>query len=195
MNGVTNSPKILVAALACVLIVFQSGCAGPAASKPLKGAGTGALIGAGGGAIAGGDAATIAGLGAAGAAIGATVGMIQQSNERKRQDTLAQQRAYNQAIAMQKRKLDKAKTDLQEELDIAEGMRISATELNEMTARAESAEEQLKALQARKNAAIERKKQLDELVKREKEAKEEIERLAQELRKLEEDAGLASADN
>jgi len=96
---------------------------------------------------------------------------------------------------MQKRKLDKAKTDLQEELDIAEGMRISATELNEMTARAESAEEQLKALQARKNAAIERKKQLDELVKREKEAKEEIERLAQELKKLEEDAGLASADN
>lgn len=195
MNGASSLPKLLIAALACVLLAFQTGCAGPAASKPVKGAGTGALVGAGAGAIAGGDAATIAGAGVAGAAIGAAVGAIQQSNERKRQDTLAQQRAYNQAIAMQKRKLDKAKSELQSELDIAEGMRITEAELQEMTARAEIAEEKQKELEARMNAAIERKKQLDELVEREKEALAEIERLERELAELEADAGLASSDS
>ena len=34
----------------------------------------------------------------------------------KRQDTLAQQRAYNQAIAMQKRAIDKEKAELQDDL-------------------------------------------------------------------------------
>ena len=195
MNGVTSLPKILIAAAACVLLAFQAGCAGPAASKPVKGAGTGALVGVGAGAIAGGDAATIAGAGVAGAAIGAAVGAIQQSNERKRQDTLNQQRSYNQAIAMQKRRLDKAKSALQEELNIAEGMRITESELQEMTNRAEVAEEKQKTLEARMNAAIERKKQLDELVEREKEALAEIERLEQELAELEADAGLVSNDS
>ncbi len=173
------------AAIGIALLTFQWGCAGPAASKTVKGAGTGAAIGAVGGLVTGQDAGGIAAAGAAGALVGATVGAIQESKERKRQDTLAQQRAYNQAIAMQKRAIDKEKAALQEELEIAEGFRISNAELEEMSGRAESAEEQLKALQAKRQAAIDRKKALDEMVQREKDALAEIERLERELEALE----------
>ena len=167
------------------LIAFQWGCAGPAASKTVKGAGTGAAVGAIGGAVTGQDAGGIAAAGAAGAIVGATIGAIQENKERKRQDTLAQQRAYNQAIAMQKRAIDKEKADLQEELDIAEGFRISNEELDEMTDRAETAEARLKVLQERRQAAIDRKNALDEAEEREKDALAEIERLEKELAELE----------
>ena len=167
------------------LIAFQWGCAGPAASKTVKGAGTGAAVGAIGGAVTGQDAGGIAAAGAAGAIVGATIGAIQENKERKRQDTLAQQRAYNQAIAMQKRAIDKEKSELQEELDIAEGFRISNEELDEMTDRAETAEARLKVLQERRQAAIDRKNALDEAEEREKDALAEIERLEKELAELE----------
>jgi predicted RNase H-like nuclease (RuvC/YqgF family) len=176
-------------------MVFQWGCAGPAASKTVKGAGTGAAVGAVGGLLTGQDAGGIAAMGAAGAAIGATIGAIQESKERKRQDTLAQQRAYNQAIAMQKRSIDKEKATLQEELDIAEGFRISNEELEEMTGRAETAEDRLKILQAKRQAAIDRKKSLEEAEERERDALAEIERLEKELAELEgNDDGGGSGD-
>jgi len=171
--------------LGIALIAFQWGCAGPAASKTVKGAGTGAAVGAIGGAVTGQDAGGIAAAGAAGAIVGATIGAIQENKERKRQDTLAQQRAYNQAIAMQKRAIDKEKADLQEELDIAEGFRISDAELDEMSDRAETAEARLKVLQEKRQAAIDRKNALDEAEEREKEALAEIERLEKELAELE----------
>lgn len=142
-------------------------------------------MGAIGGAVTGQDAGGIAAAGAAGAIVGATIGAIQENKERKRQDTLAQQRAYNQAIAMQKRAIDKEKADLQEELDIAEGFRISDAELDEMSDRAETAEARLKVLQEKRQAAIDRKNALDEAEEREKEALAEIERLEKELAELE----------
>ena len=92
---------------------------------------------------------------------------------------------YNQAIAMQKRAIEKEKAALQEELEIAEGFRISDAELEEMAGRAETAEERLKALQVRRQAAIDKKKALDEMVQREKDALAEIDRLEKELAALE----------
>lgn len=166
-------------------LVLSSGCAGPAASKTAKGAGTGATVGVVGAAVTGQDAGTIAAAGLAGAAIGSVIGAVAESKERKRQDTLAQQRMYNQSIAMQKRALEKEKADLQEELAIAEGFRITEEELDEMTSRAETAEERLKKLQAKRDAALERKKTLEDLEKREKEALAEIARLERELAALE----------
>lgn len=182
-SALPSTPIVLVAAAA---VLFNSGCAGPAASKTVKGAGTGAVAGAIGGAVLGdGSAGDIATAGLAGAAIGGVIGAVQQGRENKRQDTLAQQRAYNQAIAMQKRAQEKEKAELQEELEIAEGFRITKEELEEMTSRAETAESRLKALQARRDAAIQRKRELDELEEREKEALAEATRLERELSELE----------
>ena len=185
MNRSNKLVKTGAAVLGISLLAFQWGCAGPAASKTVKGAGTGAAIGAVGGLITGQDMGGVAAAAAAGGAVGAAIGAVQESKERKRQDTLAQQRAYNQAIAMQKRAIEKEKAALQEELEIAEGFRISDAELEEMSGRAETAEDRLKALQARRQAAIDRKKALDEMVQREKDALAEIDRLERELAALE----------
>ncbi len=181
-RAVTSTPILVLAAS---VALFHVGCAGPAASRTTKGATVGGGIGAIGGAIAGEDAGGIAAAGLAGAAIGGVIGAVQQSRENKRQDTLAQQRAYNQAIAMQKRAQEKSKAELQQELEIAEGFRITAEELEEMTSRAEAAEERLKKAQAHRDAAIERKKTLDDLEKREAEALAEAARLEKELSELE----------
>ncbi len=191
MNRAILFRNTAAATVSVLILVFQWGCAGPATSKTVKGGGTGALVGAGAGALAGGDTGTIAAAGAAGAIVGATIGAIQQNKEARRQNELAQQRAYSQAIAVQKRNQDKEKAQIQEELDIAEGFRISDAELDEMTARAESAEEELKALQAKRTAALERKKTLDEMEQRERDALAEAERLRRELEELE---GNANSD-
>jgi hypothetical protein len=185
MNRSKILGKTIIALVSFFLMTIQWGCAGPAASKTVKGAGTGAAVGAIGGAITGQDTGGIVAAGAAGAIVGATIGAIQEGKERKRQDTLAQQRAYNQAIAMQKRAIDKEKATLQEELDIAEGFRISDEELDEMAGRAETAEGRLKVLQAKRQAAIDRKNALEEAEERERDALAEIERLEKELAELE----------
>lgn len=178
----TSTPLALAASVA---LVFQTGCGGPAASKTVKGTATGGAIGAVGGLIAGEDTAGVATAGAAGALVGGVIGAVAQNRENKRQDTLAQQRAYNQAIAMQKRAQERERAELQEELEIAEGFRITTEEIDEMTSRAEAAEDQLKELQSRRDAAIERKRTLDELEEREKEALAEAARLEKELAELE----------
>lgn len=185
MNRVSAFTKILLIATGLSVLILQVGCAGPAASKTVKGTTTGAAVGAIGGVMTGQDAGGIAAAGVAGAVIGGVIGAVQENKERKRQDTLAQQRAYNQSIAMQKRAEEKEKARLQEELDVAEGFRISETELDEVTSRAESAEEKLKQLQAKRNAALERKKALDEMEQREIDALNEIKRLEKELAELE----------
>ncbi|WP_339382562.1 hypothetical protein [Pelagicoccus albus] len=182
MKALISTP---IALLAAASLILQTGCAGPAASKTVKGGTTGATVGAVGGLIAGEDAGGIAAAGLAGAAVGTVIGAVAQNRENKRQDTLAQQRAYNQAIAMQKRAQEKEKAQLQEDLEIAEGFRITEEELAEMTTRAESAEQQLAILQKRRDAAIERKRELDELEEREREALAEAARLEKELAELE----------
>ncbi|MBK1877002.1 hypothetical protein [Pelagicoccus mobilis] len=189
-NVLISTPLVLLASAA---MIFQTGCAGPAASKTVKGATMGGAVGAVGGLVAGQDAGGIAAAGVAGAAVGTVVGAVAQNRENKRQDTLAQQRAYNQAIAMQKRAQEKEKAQLHEELEIAEGFRITQEELDEMTTRAESAEEQLAVLQKRRDAAIERKRSLDELEEREREALAEAARLEKELAELE--GGATTAQN
>ncbi len=186
-----SSPIALIAA---AVLIFQTGCAGPSASKTAKGATVGGAVGAVGGLVAGEDAGGVATAGLAGAAIGTVVGAIAQNRENKRQDTLAQQRAYNQAVAMQKRAQEKEKAELKEELEIAEGFRITQEELDEMTSRAESAEAELAALQKRRDAAIERKRSLDELEQREKEALAEAARLEKELAELEGGSNTASTE-
>lgn len=185
MNQLTTISKTVALLSVIAILSFQVGCAGPAASKTAKGAGTGAVVGAIGGAIAGEGAGGIAAAGAAGALIGGTIGAVAQSRERKEQANLAQQRAYNQSLTMQRRASEKEKARIQEELDVAEGFRISEAELDEMTQRAEAAEAQLKALQAKRDAALERKKQLDEMEQREQDAIAEAERLERELAELE----------
>ncbi|MCH6258296.1 hypothetical protein MLD52_17170 [Puniceicoccaceae bacterium K14] len=185
MNRVTAFSKIILLTISISVLLFNSGCAGPAASKTAKGTGTGAAVGAIGAAVTGQDAGGIIAGGAAGALIGGVIGAVQEGKERKRQDTLAQQRAHNQSIAMQKRAEEKEKARLQEELDIAEGFRISETELDEVTERAESAESKLKKLQAKRDAALERKRELDEMEQREEDALNEIARLEKELAELE----------
>lgn len=191
-NALYTTP---LAILTAAVLVFNSGCAGPAASKTVKGATVGTVVGAAGGALAGGDGGEIAAAGLAGAAVGTVVGAIQQNRENKRQDNLAQQRAYNQAIAMQKRAQEKEKAELQEELEIAEGFRITSEELDEMTTRAESAEAQLAQLQKKRDAAIERKRKLDELEEREREALAEAARLERELAELEGGSSEIYTDN
>jgi len=181
-NALISTPIVLLASAA---MLFQTGCAGPAASKTVKGATMGGAVGAVGGLVAGEDAGGIAAAGVAGAAVGTVIGAVAQGRENKRQDTLAQQRAYNQAIAMQKRAQEKEKAELSTELEIAEGFRITQEELDEMTARAEAAEEQLKVQQKRRDEAIERKRLLDELEDREREALAEAARLEKELAELE----------
>ena len=175
----------LTSALGLLVLLFQFGCAGPAASKTTKGAATGAIVGGLGGLATGQSGGTTAALAGGGALIGGVVGAIQDGNERKQQETMAQQRAYSAAVARQKQQVAKAKAVLQEELEVAEGFRITENEINEMTDRAETAEGRLKALQAKKQAAIDRKKLLDEMEEREKEALAEIERLERELAELE----------
>src|SRR5690606_3519280 len=128
MRVLGPSPLILLLATA---LLFQAGCAGPPASKTVKGAGIGGTVGATGAPAPGQDLGGIAAVGAAGAVVGAAIGAVQERRENKRQDTLAQQRAYNQAIAMQKRAIEQEKAALQEELAIAEGFRITQEELDE----------------------------------------------------------------
>lgn len=181
-KALATTPLVFAAAAA---LVFQTGCAGPAASKTVRGATTGAAVGAVGGLVTGQDAGGIATAGLAGAAVGTVIGAVAQGRESRRQDTLAQQRAYNQAIAMQKRAQEKEKSQLQEELEIAEGFRITQEELDEMSSRAESAEEQLAILQKKRNDAIARKRDLEDLEEREREALAEAARLEKELADLE----------
>src|SRR5687767_6581761 len=84
-----------------IAVVGVTGCSssGVAPSKTASGAGTGAVIGGVGGAVAGNNSSMGTGTGAvagiaAGALIGGIVGMVQDAKDRKEQDRLSQERAY-----------------------------------------------------------------------------------------------------
>src|SRR5438105_2188433 len=86
-------------------LVGMTGCSssGVAPSKTASGAGTGAAIGAVGGAVVGNNSSMGTGTGlvggaAAGALIGGIVGMVQDAKDRREQDRLAQERAYQQEL-------------------------------------------------------------------------------------------------
>ena len=78
MNRSIKLVKSGSAIIGISIIAFQWGCAGPAASKTVKGAGTGAAIGAVGGLITGQDMGGVAAAAAAGGAVGAAIGAVQE---------------------------------------------------------------------------------------------------------------------
>lgn len=182
--------KQLIAFGSVLALAGATGCSsGVAPSATAKGAGTGALVGAGAGAIAGNNSSMGSGTGiAAGAALGAItggiIGMVQDAKDRREQDRLAQERAYQQELAKKRAEEAKAKASLEEELAIAEGFRISDLEINDATKKLESTTERLKKLQDEKAAALAKKKKLDETHEKTLSAEAEIARLEEELARL-----------
>jgi hypothetical protein len=166
------------------------GCSsGVAPSKTASGAGTGALIGGAGGAIAGNNSSMGTGTGlvggaAAGALIGGIVGMVQDAKDRKEQDRLAQERAYQQELAKRRAEDAKTKAAMEEELAIAEGFRISDLELNDAKKKLESASDRLKRLRDERAAALAKKKELDDAHEKTLSTEAEIARLEEELARL-----------
>src|SRR5215217_6556799 len=128
--------KKLVTAGTAIAMLGLGACSSVAPSKTASGAGTGAMIGGAGGALVGSNSSMGTGTGlvggaAAGALIGGLVGMVQDAKDRKEQDRLAQERAYQQELAKRRAEEAKAKASIDEELAIAEGFRISDLELND----------------------------------------------------------------
>ena len=188
-QGITS---LTAAVSACALLAF-TGCS--TAPKPVKTAGTGAVAGAVAGAVIGnntgsGNAAQGAAIGgAAGAVVGGVVGMVQEARERSEQDRLAQERAYQQELAKRRAAEARFKAQIEEELAVAEGFRISDQELNQVESSAKDLEARLKKLQEERQAAIARKRTLDTAQNRIAAAEAEIQRLEAELAELKGDEG------
>lgn len=172
-------------------MIGLTGCSssGVAPSKTASGAGTGALIGGAGGAVVGnnssmGTGAGLVGGAAAGALIGGIVGMVQDAKDRKEQDRLAQERAYQQDRAKRLAEEAKLKAAMEEELAIAEGFRISDLELNDAKKKLEERAEKLKKLKDERAAALAKKKELDDAHEKTLQTEAEIARLEEELARL-----------
>jgi hypothetical protein len=99
-----------------VAVLAWSGCSSVAPSRTATGAGTGAVVGGVGGAVVGNNSGLGTGTGAAigagaGALIGGIVGMVQDAKDRKEQDRLAQERAYQQELAKKRSEEAKRRAD------------------------------------------------------------------------------------
>ncbi len=186
------SPSVqrLIAGSAIIGVLTLSGCSsGVAPSKTASGAGTGAVVGGLGGAVVGNNSSLGTGMGAvagaaAGALVGGVVGLVQEAKERKEQDRLSQERAYQQELARKKSQEAKLKAEMDEELAIAQGFRISDMELADAQKKKESTDERLKRLRDERAAALNRKKTLDELHEKQLSNEAEIARLEEELTRL-----------
>ncbi len=177
-----------------------SGCA-VKPSKTVSGAGTGAAAGAVvGGLASGGNTGVSSGQGllagaAAGALIGGVIGGIQEMKERKEQDRLAQERAYQQELARKRGADAKAKAEMDEELAVAQGFRISEIELQEAQKKVDGATSRLNKLKEERNAALQKKKALDEAQDRLIATEAEIARLEEELARLKGEQSLPNTSN
>lgn len=186
----------LIACLSAASAILMSGCSsGVAPSKTTTGAGVGALGGGAVGAAVGnnssmGTTTGILGGAAAGAIVGGIVGLTQEIKERKEQDRLAQERAYQQELSRKRAEEAKLKAAMDEELAAAQGFRISDMELAEAQGRVENAADRLKRLQDERAAAIAKKKALDEANERLLTTEAEIARLEEELARLKSDTPL-----
>ena len=184
------SRKKIVCLITALAVVGWSGCSsGVAPSKTTTGAATGAAIGGIGGAVIGnnssmGSTTGILGGAALGAITGGIVGMVQEAKERKEQDRLSQERAYQQELAKKRAEEAKRKAAEDEELAIAQGFRISDMELNEAQKITDHTADRLKKLQSEKAAALARKKTLDDLHEKQLSNEAEIARLEEELARL-----------
>lgn len=172
-----------------VTVAGLTGCSSVAPSKTVSNAGTGAVIGGIGGAVVGNNSSMGTGAGAlagvgAGALIGGIVGMVQDAKDRREQDRLAQERAYQQDLAKRRAEEAKLKAQMDEELAIAEGFRISDLELNDAKKKLESTNDRLKKLRDERAAALQKKKELDDANEKTLSAEAEIARLEEELARL-----------
>lgn len=195
----TGSPafsKKFVCLLTALAVTGWTGCSsGVAPSKTTSGAATGAAIGGIGGAVVGnnssmGSTTGILGGAALGAITGGIVGMVQEAKDRKEQDRLSQERAYQQELAKKRAEDAKRKAAEDEELAIAQGFRISDMELNEAQKITDNTADRLKKLQSEKAAALARKKTLDDLHEKQLANEAEIARLEEELARLKGDDAL-----
>ncbi len=170
-------------------VVFSGCSSGVAPSRTATGAGVGTAAGAGVGAIVGsnssmGTTTGVLGGAAAGALVGAVVGMTQDMKERKEQDRLAQERAYQQELARTREAEARFKAAMEEELAAAQGFRISDNELSEAQRLVDDATQRLTRLREERAAAIAKKKALDEAQERLLMTEAEIARLEEELARL-----------
>lgn len=189
---ILRSTVLLGTALA---VVGWSGCSSVAPSRTATGAGTGAVLGGVGGAVVGNNSGLGTGTGAAigvgaGALIGGIVGMVQDAKDRKEQDRLAQERAYQQELAKKRSEEARRKAEGDEELAIAQGFRISDIELTDAQRKKEAADERLKKLREERAGALAKKKALDDARDKTLQSEAEIARLEEELARLKGDAPL-----
>lgn len=169
------------------LVLCLTGCQ-VAPSKTVTGAGTGAGAGAVVGGLVGGASGNtsqgvLAGAGA-GAIIGGIVGLTQEMKERKEQDRLAQERAYQQELARKRAEEAKNKALLEEEMAVAQGFQISDLELTEAQKKVDNAATRLTRLREERNAALNKKKALDDANEKLLATEAEIVRLEEELARL-----------
>ena len=170
-------------------VLGLSGCGGVAPSQTVKSAGIGTVAGAGVGAIAGNNSSMGSGTGIAagalgGAIVGGIVGMVQDARDRKEQDRLAQERSYQQEMAKKRADEARLKSEMDEELQIAQGFRISEIELNDAKRKYEVAAEKLKKLQEERAGAIAKKKELDDLREKTLATEAKMAQLEEELARL-----------
>lgn len=180
--------KLVVICLAAALL-GGSGCSSVAPSRTATGAGAGAAIGGVGGAVIGNNSSLGTGTGAAigavaGALTGGIIGMVQDAKDRKEQDRLAQERAYQQELARKRSAEAKMKAESDEEIAIAQGFRISDIELSEAQKKKENADERLKKLRDERAGALAKKKALDDAHDKTLQTEAEIARLEEELARL-----------
>jgi hypothetical protein len=193
--------KQLVGIGTALALIGGAGCSsGVAPSKTASAAGTGALIGGAGGAVVGsnsnmGTGTGLVGGAAAGALIGGIVGAIQDAKDRREQDRLSQERAYQQEMAKKRAEEAKLKASMEEELAIAEGFRISDLELNDAKKKLEQTNDRLKKLRDERSAALARKKELDDAHEKTLSAEAEIARLEEELARLKGEEAPAGGGN
>jgi len=191
MRFLRSFPRVcwVVQLTSALTLVFTglTGCQ-VAPSKTMSGAGAGLATGAVvGGVVGGANGNSSQGLlagAAAGTIIGGIVGLTQELKERKEQDRLAQERAYQQELAKKRGEEAKAKAEVDEELAISQGFQISDMELNEAKAKVDNASARLARLREERNAALAKKKSLDEAQEKLLTTEAEIARLEEELARL-----------
>jgi gas vesicle protein len=127
---------------------------------------------------------------AAGAIVGGIVGMVQDAKEKKEQDRLAQERAYQQDLARKRKEEAARRAQTDEELSVAQGFRISDIELQDAQKKLDDASARLKKLKDERSAALAKKKALDEAKERTLSTEAEIARMEEEIARLKGDSSL-----
>lgn len=181
-------------------LLGASGCSSVAPSRTATGAGTGAVVGGVGGAVVGNNSSLGTGTGAAigagaGALIGGIVGMVQDAKDRKEQDRLAQERAYQQELAKKRSEEARRKAESDEEIAIAQGFRITDIELTDAQRKEKLAADRLKALRDERAGALAKKKALDDARDKTLQTEAEIARLEEELARLKGEAAPVKASD